>query len=150
MQGKLFVRFVVSIACAGAAGGCTSAHQQTGPPLTQDQFVQAADTICTTDSATIVAAAVQLGDNPTRQQQQLWVTTTVVPLYTHTVSAIGALKPPKEIASKVAAWLTAFKKEIASAKSDPGAMLDGSGGLPTVFTRARELGLQACGEAPKK
>jgi hypothetical protein len=150
MRRRLVVRLVVSIACAGAAYGCTSPSQQSGPVLTNDQFVQAADAICATDSATIVAAAVQLGDSPTRLQQQQWVTTTVVPLYTHTVSAIGALKPPKEIAAKVAAWLTAFKKEVASAKSNPGAMLDGTGGLPSVFNRARDLGLLACGEAPKK
>lgn len=133
-----------------ASCGSTSATTAATVPLTQDQFIQQADAICKADTATIVAAAVALGDSPTLQQQQQWITGTVVPLYSHTVAAVGALSPPKEIASKVTAWLTQFKQAITEARSNPEAMLSGAGAMPTVYNRANELGLVDCGQAPKK
>ncbi len=149
---SVIISVIISVVAivGGAACGSTTATTTATVPLTQDQFIQQADAICKADTATIAAAAVALGDSPTVQQQQQWITGTVVPLYSHTAAAVGALTPPKEIASKVTAWLTQFKQAITEAKSNPEAMLSGAGAMPTVYHRAIELGLQDCGQAPKK
>lgn len=139
---------VVSAAAVTACG--SSAAKTAAPALTAADYIQQADAICKADTATIVAAAVALGDSPTPQQQQQWVTASVVPLYSHTVSAVGALTPPKELASKVSTWLTVFKRAINEAKSNPASVLDGSGSLPTAYNRAGDVGLHECNQQPKK
>ena len=146
-----FVPFISAVlVSAGALTACTSTAKTAAPALTAADYLQQADAICKADTATIVAAAVALGDSPTVQQQQQWVTATVVPLYSHTVSAVGALTPPKELAAKVSTWLTVFKRAIGEAKASPASVLDGSGSLPTAYNRAAEVGLQECNQQPKK
>src|SRR5687768_13182690 len=97
---------LAAAAVLAAAAGCgddddIGGGDSGGEPLTVEEFEQRGNEICRAGSQEIAQAAQGLGQNPSQEQVDDFVTNTLVPTIQGQIDDIAALAAPEEIAGDV-------------------------------------------------
>jgi hypothetical protein len=166
MRKALMLLMVASLGGAVIAAGCggdddddtTAATTETtgatgaagGGPLSKEAFVKAADGVCAQGDKEIQREAARTFGNgqPSKQEQEDFVTGTVLPNIEAQINGIRALTPPEGDEDQVNAILDAAQQAVDESMDDPSALTQGGGGSDP-FAEANELatdyGLTECG-----
>ena len=125
----------------GAAGG---------EPLSKQEFITEADRICAQGDKEINRAAgevFQQGQQPSPEEQEQFISDTVLPNTQAQIDGIGALTPPEGDEEGVSAILDAAQEAIDRGEEDPSALVQEGGEDPFAeATRlAGQYGLEKCG-----
>jgi hypothetical protein len=135
-------------AATTATTGATGAAG--GGALSKEAFITAADGVCAQGDKQINKEAgkvFQGNQEPSKQEQDRFVTDTVLPNIQNQVDGIRALTPPDGDEDQVTAIVDAAQRAIDEAEKDPGILTQGGG--PDPFAEANKLaedyGLQKCG-----
>jgi hypothetical protein len=163
MRKALMVLVVAGIGAALVAAGCggdddaTSAATTTGAtgsgggePLSKQEFISEADAICKQGDKEIAEAGrEQFGNErqPSEEEQEQFVTDTVIPNIQNQVDSIRSLTPPEGDEDQVTAILDAAQEGIAKGVQDPSSFTVGAGEDPFAEANrlAQDYGLTACG-----
>jgi hypothetical protein len=134
-------------------GGDTAATTGTtgaGGPLTKEVFIDLADGVCAQGDKRIDQEADQVfgQGRPSKQQQEEFVTDTVLPEIQIQIDQIRRLTPPEGDEEEVTAILDAAQSAIDEGEQDPSLLVQGGGGADPFAEAnrlAREYGLKECG-----
>jgi hypothetical protein len=164
MRKTLMVLVAVGVGAALVAAGCggnddddTSATTATtgaagDEPLSKEQFILSADQICARGDQEIEKAAgevFQQGQQPSREEQEQFITDTVLPNVQQQIDGIRALPAPEGDEDQVTAILDAAQEAIDTGEADPAALT--GQGADDPFAEANKLaedyGLKSCGSS---
>jgi hypothetical protein len=167
MRTKLGVLMLAVVAVALVAAGCggdddddggtttatTGATGATGAaggePLTKEAFITAADGVCRQGDQQINKEARKVfggGQEPSQQDQEQFVTDTVLPNIQSQIDGIRALTPPEGDEDEVNAILDAAQQGIDEGEQDPSSFTQGGGNPFSEANKlAKDYGLTACG-----
>jgi hypothetical protein len=124
-------------------GGCGGDDEP--EPLTKDEFTTQANKICSDGNEELEAAADELGDAPTEEQIEEFVTDTVVPNVQEQHDDIADLAAPEGDEDEVEAILDALQGGIDALEEDPaGAITSGDDPLAEASELAGDYGLTEC------
>jgi len=135
---------------AGATGATGATGAGTGEPLSQDEFITQADKACAAADKAIDEAAGETfsgGGQPSKQEQEQFVTDSVVPSFEDTIEDIKALTPPEGDEDQINEFLDAAEQALTEIEDDPGSITE-EGGPDDPFAEVNELaadyGLKDC------
>jgi hypothetical protein len=130
----------------GATGATGAA---TGEPLSQDEFIAQADAICKKGDQEINAVANETfsGGQPSQEEQEQFVTETVVPNIQKQIDGLSGLTPPEGDEDEVAAIVDAAQRAVDEVEQDPSSIGPGTGAGPFAEANrlAEDYGLEECG-----
>jgi hypothetical protein len=147
---------LLAIAAALAASGCGGDDDEDttaagGEAPSKQEFISEADAICRQGDKEIEQAAGRefgKGQEPSQQEQQQFVTDTVVPNIKNQIDEIRALTPPQGDEGRITAILDAAESGLDKIERNPSVLNEGGGGA-NPFAQANKLageyGLTACG-----
>jgi len=137
---------------AGATGATGATGAGTGEPLSQEEFITQADAICAESDIAIDEAAAETfggGGQPSKKEQEQFVTDSVVPLFEDTIDGLSALTPPEGDEDQINELLDAAEGALAEIEDNPGSITE-EGGPDDPFAEVNELaadyGLKDCAE----
>lgn len=114
-------------------------------PLTKDEFATQANKICSDGNAELETAAEELGDEPTEEQIEEFVTDTVLPNLQEQHDELEDLAAPEGDEDEVEEILDALQEGIDGIEEDPaGAITSGEDPLAEASELAGEYGLTEC------
>jgi hypothetical protein len=122
-----------------------------GEPLSKQEFIAEADTICSQGDREINQAANETfggGQEPSQEEQEQFVTDTVLPNIQGQIDGIRALTPPEGDEDQVTAIVDAAQSGIDEVEQDPSAFTQQGGGsdpFAEANRLAQDYGLTACG-----
>lgn len=148
---------VVAVGCGDddeetttAATGAETTTEANGEPLSKEEFIAQADQICAEGDAEIDQAAGETfaGGEPTPEEQEAFVTDTVLPNIQGQIDGLRALTPPEGDEEEVAEILDAAQTAIDESEEDPSLIGPGGGGsdpFEEASKLASDYGLEDCG-----
>lgn len=133
----------------GATGATGAAA---GEPLSKREFITQADKICAAGDMAIDEAANETfsgGGQPSQQEQEQFVTDSVVPVIEATIEGLRALTPPEGDEDQMNELLEAADQGLADVEEDPGSITE-EGGPNDPFAEVNKLaadyGMKDCAE----
>jgi hypothetical protein len=135
---------------ASACGGdddSSSSSGSTAAALSKDEFVTQANQICADGNKEIDAAGSELfsGGQPSKEEQDQFITETVLPSISDQVDQIEALGAPEGDEDQVNAIIESARSDLDAAEADP-SILTGGGADPFADTNKllNDYGLTTC------
>lgn len=109
-------------------------------PLSKQEFVQQADQICADGDAEIDQAAQETfaQGRPSPEEEEAFITDTVIPSAQRQVDGLSALTPPEGDEEDAAAIVDAAQSALAEVEKDPAAVTE-EGGSSDPFAEATKL-----------
>lgn len=140
---SLATLLVLTVAIAACGGGDA---EDSGPPLTREEFIAQADEICAQGRAAIQAAATKRfgAMGPTPAERVEFMRTVVADSFEQQLRSIEELTPPEVDQARVEAFLGALEELIDEARNDPEALFTAQQ-IPEAARLAQEFGLTGCG-----
>jgi hypothetical protein len=111
--------------------------------LTEDEFATQGNEICSAGDKDLDAAGQALGENPSQDDLDAYVTDTLVPGIQAQIDAIRALPAPEATSSDVETFLDDAQEQLDQLESDPSLVSD-QDLFADVNAQATELGLTEC------
>jgi uncharacterized protein YfcZ (UPF0381/DUF406 family) len=137
----------LALLAAGCGDDDGGGEDESGPPLSKQDFIAQADQICAESDQTLNAAAEEEfgsnGTTPPREDQEAFISDVVAPELQSQRDQIAELSAPEEDQEQVDEILSALGSLAESAESDPAAVLDGQ--QTDAAQLAAEYGFQVCG-----
>lgn len=130
---------------AGATGATGATGVGTGEPLSQDEFIAEADQICTDSDKKINAAGQDIGNKPSDQEFDQFVTETLVPEIQGQIDDIRALTPPEGDEDEVSAILDAAQDGVDQIEQDPSSVQGEDDPFQEANQLAKDYGFKKCG-----
>jgi hypothetical protein len=138
---------VVPLVAVGC-GGDDDEDAATEAP-SKGEFIKQADQICAQGDKEIEQAAGDVfgqGQQPSQQEEDRFITKTVIPNVQQQVDDVRALTPPEGDEQQVAAILDSAQKGIDAVEEDPSVLTRGGGDPFAESDRlASDYGLKECG-----
>jgi hypothetical protein len=121
-----------------------------GEPPSKEEFIVEADAICKQGDREINQAGRETfgEEQPSQEEQEQFVTATVLPNIQGQLDGIRALTPPEGDEDEVAAILEAAQTAVDEAEQDPSALTQAGGGsdpFAEANRLAQDYGLTNCG-----
>ena len=142
---------LVAVGAALVASGCGGDDDEdsTTAALSKQEFIKQADQVCAKGDKEIEQAAGDVfggGQQPARQEQERFITKTVIPNVQQQVDDVRALTPPEGDEKEVAAILDSAQEGSDTVEKDP-SVLTGGGKDPFAESDrlASDYGLKQCG-----
>lgn len=131
-------------------GACGDGQPDDGGPLTEEEFVAAADRICSNYAiATEKKTGEILGGDPDSEpdenEARVLAAEVIVPGLGQLADATEELIAPEQIQPAVDEYLAALRASISSAENDPSGYFTDGDGLSDASAAAERLGLSSCG-----
>ena len=129
-------------ACGGDDESTTDTTQ--GTPLTHDDFVAQADSICQSADSELDQVGQELGNSPSQADLEKTVEDTVVPNLQQQLNAIEALGAPEGETEQVDEITSGLSDAISELEADPSKITDDTL-FADVNQKAEDFGLTVCG-----
>ena len=121
----------------------------TGVAETKEQWIATADEVCENADEELTDALEQagLGENPSDQELQTVVSTTVIPIQQSVLETLRGLAPPEGEEESVNEILDELESGLETMEADPAAALEEGPNNPLAGAAqlAEDYGLQECG-----
>lgn len=144
---------LLAVGAALVASGCGGDDDEdtTTAALSKSEFVDQADAICAKGDKQINQAGADVfggGQQPSEQEQEKFVTDTVIPRTQQQVDGIRALPAPEGDEDQISAILDSADAGLKRMESDPSLLTEGGGANPLAEASnlARNYGLKVCGQ----
>lgn len=143
----MLVAVFVGVGCGDDDDETTTPAESAGPPTVEEWATQA-DEICAAGDAEIDQAAQETfgasGEEPSKADQEAFVSDTVLPNIQGQIDDLGALTPPEGAdGEKVTEFLDTAQSEYDDLSDDPSAALD-QNSFSETEKQAQGLGLEDC------
>lgn len=114
--------------------GCGGSSDDSGPPLTQKQYVSQGNEICVEATKERGEASKELAKDADGEE----VSSALLEPVSNMTEELESLTPPKKQQKQADAMISAFEDGIAKVEKDPG-----GGGTATAFGPASQLAIEA-------
>jgi len=146
---RLLVAVAATALCALALAACGGDDDSTtdttqGTPLTHDDFVAQADSICQSADDELDQVGQELGNSPSQADLEQTVEDTVVPNLQQQLNAIEALGAPEGETEQVDEITSGLSDAIDELEQDPSKITDDTL-FADVNQKAEDFGLTVCG-----